>query len=309
MKDLLIFSILLCVTAKVAFADSKEIVIKSESQVESENITLDAITTDSDSEFSHLILDASPARGKAVVWTAAEISKKLRPYQEILKDTRFRIPKRIKIMRVDQQINDVAIQKKITDMLQRLLPSSDWEVSLKSLQKIQWPDLSASAQIRVIPLNVRPKGAGQFEFVIEDQGKTLNHVWVNGDVEYFAKVPVAQKPIVIRTSVKSDDISWEKRNVTYFNEIPATESDFATSVVKMFLPTGTVITKNLLDRELAVKFGEEVEVQAGTELFSVSTKAVAQQNAYVGDLIKLRTGASKFLTGTVTGLKKVQVGF
>lgn len=309
MKLTSLLLILIFVSVNSRGGELRSVEIPSQIQLEDENVTLGALARDLEPELAGLILGASPVRGKAVVWTAADLGKKLRAYQTALKEVHFKIPKRIKITRVDSQTSETSVQKKITEMLKRLTPAS-WEVSLKSLQKIEWPEMSASALVQVVPLNIRPKGAAQFEIVIEDQGKTLNHLWVNGNVEYFASVPVVQRPMIPRSAVRADDIQWEKRNVTYLNEIPATENDFIASVTKISLPTGTVVTKNHLDRDLAVHFGDEVEVFAGEDGISVSTKMVAQQNGYVGDVVKLRTNSgAKFLTGVVLSPKKVQVSF
>ena len=284
--------------------------MKAESEVNGANITLGNISDVSNPELAGLVLDIAPARGKTTTWSVNEVSRKLRAYQGVLKDIHFKIPKKLKITKTDFKISDAEIKNEITLMLKKLLPNQDWEVSLKSLQKIQWPELSGSAQVKIIPLNIRPRGAALFEVVIEDEGKTLNHIWLNGEAEYFAKVAVVQKPVLARSYINSDYISWERRNVTYMTEIPASEIDFVASVAKSNLPSGLVITKNNLDRELAVKFGEEVEITIGDDSISVSTKAISQQNAYVGDLIKLRTvNGNKFLTGTVVAKKQVQVSF
>lgn len=305
MKFLFVAILLMCSLAK-----AEDVMIKQDAEVSGQNITLGMLAPSASAELSGLILGEAPARGKYVVWSAADVSHKLRAYQAALNGIKFKIPKRVKITKLDSQINEIAVKEKITVMLKSLLPDTNWDVQLLSLQKIQWPELSEAAQWNVVPLTQRPRGAAQFEIVIQDQGKTLHHLWVNGIVSYSALVPVAQKIIPARKKILAEDITWEKRNVTYVNEIPSTEKDFEAAVTRLSLNTGTIITKNHLERELALKFGQEVEVLAGSDDFSISTRAVSQQNAYIGDVVKLRTAnSSKILTGVAVAKGQVQINY
>jgi flagella basal body P-ring formation protein FlgA len=51
-----------------------------------------------------------------------------------------------------------------------------------------------------------------------------------------------------------------------------------------------------------------VDVRVGQEILSISMKGIAQQNGYVGDIVKVRsTGNQKTITGRLVSRGLVQV--
>ncbi len=289
---------------------STDVILKNEVTVEKSNIEIGDLADISSPEIAGLVLDSAPDHGSTVTWNASEISKRLRPFQSALKDYHFKIPKFIRIVRGDSSFNEKLLKEKISSMLLGTLPGPGWEVNLKEIQKVQPPELSATSRWKVVPFTQRPRGPAQFEIVIEDQGKSLNHIWINGSVEYFAKVGVLQRSVPARYKINQTDVVWEKKNMTFISEIPVSEGDFASAVTKMSLISGTILTKNHFERELALKFGEEVEVKAGSDEFSVTTRAIAQQNGYIGDSVRVRSVSNqKTLTGILVAKGLVQVNY
>lgn len=291
-----------------SFAPGK-ITFKTESEVRDQNIELGEIANVESPELAALVLDSSPNIGKTVLWTAAELSKKLHPYQEALKELQLKLPALIKITRLDAAFSQAALEEKIKSALTNVIPKN-WETKVTNLQKVNWPEVSASATWSVAPLNQRPKGPTQFEILVEDSNKSTKRIWVNGFIEFFSDVSVAQSSVAARTKMSDAEIKLEKRNVTYLSELPASEQEIATSLAKFNISAGSILTKSLLDRELAVKFGEEVELRIGTDTFSVSSKGIVQQNAHIGDTVRVRTSNSlKTVNGVVTakGLVKVNL--
>lgn len=306
MKAFLIFFNFLLVAAAVKAATA-QITFKESVEIASAEVKLMDLTNGDlkVSELENLIVDEAPAKGQTVFWSASELSQKLHPYKEALKNFSLKFPSKIKITRVEKNFSQTALEEKIRSAIKVTIPSQ-WEIKITDLQKPDWSSLTETAKWSVVPLTQRPKGAAMFQIVIEDQGKALKHLWINGRVEYFASVAITQKAVSARE--KFNDYIVEKRNITYMTEVPASVEEIADGVAKLNMAAGMPITKSFISKELAVKFGEEVEMRVGNETFSIATKGVSQQNAYVGDVIKVRTSNnSKTVTGVVTSKGLVRV--
>jgi flagella basal body P-ring formation protein FlgA len=304
-----VFALLLSV-----MGHSHSLHVLSQTEVQSETITLgDLLPKDSvDLQTASLVLDDSPKIGKSVTWTSQDVSKKLRKYQNLLNNTQIKVPQMIKITRLDAGMTKEQLKEKILLMLKENLGvnQAHWKVHLTKLQEPQWPEMSEKAQFKVIPLLERPKGSTLFEIVVEEQGKALQHFWLSGEVQYFAPVAVVQKNIKQKSKIEKSDFILEEKNVTYFNDFAADETDFKAGVTKVPLIPGQILTKNQFEKELAFKFGDEVEVNAANESVFINIKAIAQQNGYLGDTVKLRTTpGQKVISGIVTGKGQVNVKF
>ncbi len=268
---------------------------------------VDFASPESTSVIGDLVLDQSPNAGQSIKWTTADFVNKLKPYQNDLRTIHFILPKEIEIQRADNRLSESTLKVAMLIELKAVAPQG-WRTELKDLQPLHLPELSETAKWKVVPLQRRPKGPFQFEVIIEDQAQFLQNLWVNGHMEYQAQVATLKNPVKMLTKIKSTDVSWEERNVTYLSELPATAADLLTSVARTGMYSGSQVTMGSLDKELALKFGDEVEVKTGNEDFFVTTRGVAQQNGYLGDDVKIRTvGSQKTLTGKLVAKGLVQL--
>ncbi|MBK9294360.1 MAG: flagellar basal body P-ring formation protein FlgA [Oligoflexia bacterium] len=306
MKALLLFLNLVLIT--LAAVAASNVTFKTTAEVSDQNIELGEVAFVTEESISNLILDKSPsAVGESIIWTADELSKKLHPYQDLLKDIQFKLPSLIKITRVDAEFSLKALEEKIKQALRGNIPA-EWEIKISNLQKPQWPNVSNKASWNVVaPLN-RPKGPTQFEIIISDLNKKPQRIWVNAHVEFFADVITATTSLSARERIGVENTRVENKNITHLSDLPLAKFDLDGALSKYNLAEGTILTKKLIDKEFAVKFGEEVEVIIGNQNFSVSSKGIAQQNAHVGDSIKVRTNQNiKTISGEVIGKKQVKV--
>jgi flagella basal body P-ring formation protein FlgA len=298
--------------------------VRHEAQIAKSNVELGAIAdiscTDEGIEraLSTLILGEAPQTGKAVVWTAAEISKRLRPYSRFLQSTQLKLPDQIRIERVKNPIlTRDELREQIEEALKATLPDPSWKIQVTDLDFKESLELPQGGSVQVVPPMTRPKGATSFQVLVTsspgqgpgNDGQSVQRYWIAGRVKYTANVATVQRQIEARTRVSESDITWQNKDVTYIMDVPATTLDMSSAIARAALMPGTVLTRSMLEREMALHYGDEVEVNAGGGDLLVTTKGISQQNAFVGDTVKVRMNGSKFLSGVVTAKGIVQVRY
>jgi flagellar basal body P-ring formation protein FlgA len=297
-----------------ALAMPAQIHVRHEAQVASSNVELGAIadikSTDADNErdLAALILGESPGEGQSVVWTAAEISTRLHPYNRLLRDAQLKLPDNITIRRAATSVPRETLKTQIEGVLKATLPDSSWEAQVIDVNTPSGLHIPPDGTVQIGLPMTRPQGAANFEVLVYQDSQLIARQWVAARVRYFAKVAILTREVEARTHISSIDLKWERRDVTTMMDIPATPADMSSAVAGSNLMPGTILTRSQLEREMALRFGDEVDVNTGDDTFVVSTKGVAQQNGYVGDTVKVRSLATnKILTGIVTAQGVIHV--
>jgi len=299
-------------------ASQNQVHVRNEAQIALSNVELgaiaDIVTTniDDDKALRALNLGEGPKAGKVVEWTAAEISKRLRPFNRVLQGVQLKLPDRIIIRRAVDFITRDALRSQIEEMLKlRTLPDPSWEAKLTDIQlQTAGLNIPPDGSVQVVPPLTRPKGAASFEVVISKHGQVIKRHWINAKVAYFAPVAKTLRRIEANSHLSDADVKWQKEDVTFLNEIPAQVADLPTATTRHSLQPGVLVTRSHLARETAVKFGQEIEVVAGGDAFSVSTKGFSQQNGYIGDIVKVKSqNTNKILSGVITARGVVRVNY
>ncbi|MCC6277700.1 MAG: flagellar basal body P-ring formation protein FlgA [Oligoflexia bacterium] len=270
--------------------------VRSEAQIAEGNVVLGAVAQidSNDHEqrrmLENLILGESPKPGNAVVWTAAELGRRLRPYNKVLQGAQLKIPDRITIRRGEVGLTRAKLKLLIEEALRaRTLPDSSWEVQVVDLQ---WPQPGVvqppNGNVQVVPPLTRPRGSANLEVQFLNDGKVSKRVWVGAQVKYSAQVPYAQHAIQPGQTIQPNDVFWKKQDVTYSADNVVTQAEIGTVRSRYHILAGSSISRIQVEREPALRFGEEVTVIAGDDAFSVSTKGISQQTGFIGDLVKIR---------------------
>jgi flagella basal body P-ring formation protein FlgA len=292
--------------------------VRSEAQIAEGNVVLGAVSRieSTDQErvkmLENLILGESPKAGKAVVWTAAEFSKRLRPYTQALQGARLRMPDKITIRREDRSWTREKLKRSIEDALrERTLPDPSWEVSVVELQ---WPQPGvvppSDGSVLVIPPLTRPRGSANLEVHFIKNGVVTKKVWVAATVKYFAQMPFAQHSLRAGQTITTEDVTWKRQEVTYASDNSVSREELGTVRARYNITAGQSISRIQIEREPALRFGEEITVIAGDEALSVSTKGVAQQSGFIGDIIKIRSDKlPKALSAKVVAKGVVRVAY
>jgi flagella basal body P-ring formation protein FlgA len=297
------------------FAMATVVRVQSHAEISKAGLTLGdiaIISSDSDSlrkKIEHLNLGDSPAAGRNFVWTASDVSQKLHVFVDELSGVQIKIPDSITIERVSRNITATGVKEKIVEALRVTLPDPTWEFEVSDVQLPTNINSIQTTDFQIVPQIQRPKGASTFELLAQQENKT-SRFWVTARVKYFCNVALIERQIEPHSKIIESDIKWQRREVTFINDIPATQNELATGVSRSTLSVGTVLLRSQLEREMALKFGQQIELIAGDESFSISSKGIAQQNGFIGDVVKVRSEASsKMLDGIVVAKGVVNVRY
>ncbi len=271
--------------------------------------SISSLSPRSEKILSEIDLGESPGDGKVVQFTASDISQKLQSHVDEFKGVQVTIPESIIIRQREKSITATGVKEKIEDIVRSLLPDPTWEYEVSEVTLAQVVEsLKITGYQIIAPLN-RPKGNFSFELIAQEHAAP-RRFWVTAKVKYFARTAILTRQIAAHTRFQPSDLNWERKEVTYLLDIPATKSEVATGLAKMTLMPGTMLLRSHFEREMALKFGEEVDLLAGDEQLLVATKGIAQQNAFIGDTVKVKSLATnKIVDGVVTGRGVVNVRY
>jgi flagella basal body P-ring formation protein FlgA len=298
-------------------ADGVSIKFREKSVIDNKNIELGEIaqiqggTQEKVELLTHLILDEAPADEAIVRWSSQEISRKLRIFKNTLTNAALTIPKMIEIRRHTQDSTE-KINKAIQDSLAGLLPSKSWSVEIDHLSLTEKIKLYSGDTILVEAMTLRPHGKTKFSFKIASfkTGIESEKLIAEGNVKYFSDCATLEAAAPQRTPLSSANISWMKREVTSLTDIPATKDEVENAVLRYALPKGSILLHSAIEREMAIRFGEEIKLIANNESFNISSKGTSQQNGFIGDLIKVRaSGSQKMLNAVVVSKGLVRVDY
>jgi flagella basal body P-ring formation protein FlgA len=186
----------------------------------------------------------------------------------------------------------------------------NWEIQVSDLVAPDKINLPPGGLMQITPPQVRPQGVASFELIIVNGEGEKTRKWINARVSYVTRVAILTRQIEARTRITEADIRWEKKEISQLQDIPAGHGDLLTGVAKFTLTPGMIVTRSQLEREMALRYGEEVEVLAGDDVFAVTSKGIAQQNGFVGDTVKIKSSINnKILDGLVTARGVVHVRY
>ena len=132
--------------------------------------------------------------------------------------------------------------------------------------------------------------------------------WVTGVVKMFKNVLVTKKVINIDAKLTASDFVSKQVDVTYLKDTPATEQELAGQSLRRTLGAGQVILRNDIRRNYALTRGQVTKVILAGNGYDLAIQAIAEQNGYVGDVIRLKNLESqRMITGVVTEKGVVRV--
>ncbi len=199
------------------------------------------------------------------------------------------------------------------------------EAEIKGFIKQIYADSEIQVIFRQLPLGLRDNvGLKNISFakVPDPTGDGICLVGIIGKNGAESSVYVPFKVLVKRTlyMAKRDIAKGEAIHLvdlavkeTYLNgsggAYPERVEAVLNKTAKKEIHTGEVLTKQLLEDQLAVQKGEAVNVTVENERLVVQAKGVALEKGRVGDLVKVRSASGKEVIGKVSGNDSVIVGF
>lgn len=283
------------------------VVVAPRSEVKlSQLIDAQGISAQGAKQLSEAVISVAPQDGGRQEIAQSEITSRLRQIVETEKShghVQVVIPKSVVIDTLKREISEEQVLTELMQAWQPMCTGCKLEVEALSIPKI---DDIRDWSLRLKP--ELPKGSFSIPVSIVRANGSMTPAWVSGRLLLKKKVPVAAKVINAQERVQKDDFTWEYRDTSYaVDGIPAAE-DMVGKRVRRGLRAGDVLWSSLLEKEKAIRRGELVTVKSGEKNWEVSISVIAQQDAFIGDIINLKyPKTNTALSGLVTGQGEVEL--
>lgn len=213
------------------------------------------------------------------------------------------LPKNITIDTVRREMDAGLVTMELMQAWQPLC--SDCQLSIEGLS------LPKVDTVRDWTLKVKaelPRGSFSVPVDLIKENGQLLPAWVSGRLVTKRKVPVAKKVMAPGERVQPGDVAWEFRDTAYaYDGIPSAE-EISGKRLRLGLRAGDVLWRSQLEKEKAVRRGDLVQVRSGSGAWEVALSVVAQQDAYIGDVVNLKNPkTNSTLTGEVVGQGEVEL--
>ena len=209
------------------------------------------------------------------------------------------------------------------------LPHGAWAASAQGEIKDFIKQIYADSEVQVVfsqlPLGLKDKVALKnisFAKVPDPTGDGVCLVGIEGKNGAESSVYVPFKVLVKRTlyMLKRDIAKGEAIHLidlavkeTYLNgsggAYPEKIEDVLTKTAKKEIHAGEIITKQLLEDQMAVQKGETVNMTVENKRLLVQAKGVALEKGRMGDLVRVKSASGKEVIGKVNGNDSVIVEF
>lgn len=240
-----------------------------------------------------------------LVLSGKEVSKKLRDLvknSELLKkiNPSFKIPSEIHIHIRQEGFSKIEVERSMKNILASRCDSCRFQITIDSMPKMN-------------PLNGRIDWEqeikyGSFMIAVREAEQFVNK-WITGTLHVRKTVPVAKKLIRFGERLQTEDLEILEADVSYVKEETPDLSQVVGLIANRTLTPRTPILLSDLKREPAAHRGQVVRALVGDQDFEISINASAEENGFIGDLIKVKNlETQKMMSGIVIdkGVVKVQ---
>lgn len=279
------------------------IVVSPNSDVKlSQLVDAQGLSTALQTTMDSISLSVAPAYGEKQELANANITSILRP---LIQDERDRtkksfhvvIPKVVVIDTVKRTMDPDMVRAELAQAWQPLCSGCQLEIEGLSLPKIDtvrdWT-LRLKAEL--------PRGSFSVPVDLVRENGSTSPAWISGRLVIKRKVPVAKKILNFNERVTEQDFNWEYRDTSFsIDGIPEAD-ELAGKHLKQGLRADDILWRGMLEKEKAVRRGDMVQLKSSEGPWEVSMSVVAQQDAFVGDVINLKNPkTNNILMGQVVG--------
>lgn len=212
----------------------------------------------------------------------------------------FKIPSQVKVSFSSTPISRHEVERKIHNTLKARCNACEYKISIQSTP------VPSEKNWELDFTQFSPKGG--FLLPLRD-GNQAQLKWISGTIRVSQLTPVTTRLILQGERVQPADIHMALTDVTFARDGVLRLEDIQGQMVARSLPVGSPIWKTDLQREPAAKRGQIVKALLGAESFEISANMQAEENGFLGDLIKVKNlDTKKILSGLIVekGVVKLQ---
>lgn len=256
-------------------------------------------------EIARVTLAEQTEQKESIVLSGEDVSKKLRDLvrnsvalQKV--NPTFKIPSEIRIKIRQDGISKIEIERTLKNLIISRCESCAVDIQVKSIPKVKNQSFEIGWEEDV-------KG-GAFMIPVKETAVFANK-WITGTVKIRKTVPVAKRMIRFGDRIQAEDVEMMDTNITFLKEETPELVQVIGLVAGKTLMAKSPVVMSDLKREPAAKRGQMLKALAGTDDFEVSINVSAEENGFIGDVIKIKNPESqKTMSATVIekGLVKLQ---
>jgi flagella basal body P-ring formation protein FlgA len=128
-------------------------------------------------------------------------------------------------------------------------------------------------------------------------------------VKVQKSVPVARRFIRFGERIQMEDVEMAESNITHLKEESPLLSQVIGLIANKSLAAKTPVILSDLKREPAARKGQVLKALIGSSDFEVSINALAEENGFIGDVIKIKNSETQKTISAIIvekGVVKVQ---
>lgn len=193
---------------------------------------------------------------------------------------KFILPSEIKIVRSQNDVSRMEIERKIKNHLQMDCQNCELQIQVSSVPK----NLDSNWQMDLnVDLNKNTVMIPIFNLAPSEKKG-----WVVAQIKRFQTVPVLNRSVKFGESLTKDMFVLEKRQLQNPRGNILSLSMIENVQASRFINAGQMLTYADLKKEVVMKKGQIVKVLTGNQAFEVSLNGQVEEAGAIGEIIKIK---------------------
>lgn len=259
-------------------------------------------------ELGEIKLAEGPLIGERLEFNGSAVSSILRAHKtwrRLSPKPQVTIPSRIIVENIGDQVTEAQIRMELINRWQALCNCR------VQIDQLSVPVLGAWQAGNQWRLRLRSEiGRGNFTIPLEifTPGGETRTLWIKGQVSLFKRAPVAKHQINFGERIQPEDVNFVERDITFARDAIPGPEEIAARKARQTIAAGDIVYASILEKEKALKRGDVVRMAIADGGWEVILSGVAEQDGFVGDVVKIRNlKSNSLILATVTGRGEVKV--
>lgn len=308
-----IILVLILVFGINAFAAKAKMDVLAQVYVENEQIFLNDITKTENlspelqAKLNAIVIGDAPKEGEIRRFSSYAISEIIRyNLRSDLPQIALKIPSEIKVSRKGTDLTPDEVKSRMITWVQSTC--APCEVDIQSLRLQNPGKLDASITWSVSNSQIIPRGNFNIALDLYKNNNFLRKIYVQGNLRISKEVPVVKRTLQYGERIQRDDVSFEKRDITFNRENIPTPEELYGSEIAGSISTNQIIWTRNLKRKMALTRGAPVQVTVQNQGWKIHITGISQDNGYIGDTVKvLNPATKKIIVGVINANGMVEV--
>ncbi len=308
-----IIIILILIFGLNAFAAKARMDVLSQVYVENEQIFLNDITKTENispelqTKLNTIVIGNTPKEGEVRSFSSYAISEIIRyNLRSDLSLITLKIPAEIKVSRKGTSLTPTEVKSRMISWVQSTCAPCDVEVSSLRLQDPG--KLGPSVTWSVSNTQIIPRGSFNISIDLYKDNNFLRKIFVQGNLRILKEVPIVKRNLQYGERIQRDDVSFEKRDITFNRDIIPSAEELYGSEIAGGVSTNQILWTRNLKRKMALTRGAPVQVTVQNQGWRIHLTGIAQDSGYIGDTVKILNPATKkVIVGVINADGMVEV--